>query len=74
MCKSSLYRALIFPILVGMAVVACESFPTENADPSKNNNTNYKKDLKECQEDYPEQGSGVHYRQWISCMKLKGWK
>ena len=74
MRKSSLHRALIFTVLVGMNLVACESFPTENPDPAKNNKAAYNKDLKECQEDYPEQGSGVHYRQWISCMKLKGWK
>ena len=74
MYKSSLYRVLIFPVLVGISVVACESFPKENSDPAKNNKPNYNKDLKECQEDYPEQGSGVHYRQWIGCMKLKGWK
>ncbi len=74
MRKSSLHRALIFTVLVGMNLVACESFPTENSDPAKNNKVIYKKDLKECQEDYPEMGSGVHYRQWIGCMKLKGWK
>ncbi len=72
MRKSSLYRALIFPMLVGMAVVACECFQTENPDLSRNNKAAYNKDLKECREDYPEQGSGIHYRQWIGCMKLKG--
>jgi len=54
-------------------MISCTSFPSENKDPSKNNQLTYKKDLKECQEDYPEAGSGVHIRQWISCMKLKGW-
>ncbi len=63
---------LIFPIL-GM-MISCSSFPSENQDPAKNNQTTYKKDLKDCQEDYPEAGSGVHIRQWINCMKLKGWK
>jgi len=61
-------------ILVALFVVACASFPTENTDPVKNNKAAYNKDLKECREDYPEMGSGAHYRQWIGCMNLKGWK
>ena len=54
-------------------IISCASFPSENQDPSKNNKLTYNKDLKECQEDYPEVGSGVHIHQWIHCMKLKGW-
>lgn len=53
---------------------ACTSFPSENQDPVKNNKATYNRDLKECKEDYPEAGSGVHVRQWINCMKLKGWR
>ena len=56
------------------ALSACVSFPSENQDPAKNNQVTYRKDLKECKEDYPESGSGVHLRQWINCMKLKGWQ
>lgn len=56
------------------AICACSSIPSQNQDPAKNNKANYNKDLKECQEDYPEAGSGVHIRQWIGCMKLKGWR
>ena len=67
-------KILSLLIFIGMVGVACESFPTENADPAKNNKAYYNKDLKECREDYKEQASGVHYRQWIGCMKLKGWK
>ena len=54
-------------------MISCTSFPSENKDPSKNNKITYNKDLKECQQDYPESGSGIHIRQWINCMKLKGW-
>ena len=61
-------------LLTTFGLVACVSFPTENQDPAKNNKATYNKDLKECKEDYPETGSGVHYRQWIGCMNLKGWK
>ena len=63
----------IAPLLVVLSVAACSTFPSENQDPAKNNKATYNKDLKECQEDYPEVGSGVHIRQWINCMKLKGW-
>ena len=63
---------LIISIL-GM-LISCSSFPSVNQDPAKNNKASYNKDLKDCQEDYPESGSGVHIRQWINCMNLKGWK
>lgn len=67
-----LFKAL--GILFFISIAGCVSLPTENQDPSKNNKVTYNKDLKECKEDYPEAGSGVHIRQWINCMKLKGWK
>jgi hypothetical protein len=56
------------------ALISCVSFPSVNQDPSKDNKATYNKELSECQEDYPEAGSGVHLRQWVNCMKLKGWK
>lgn len=58
---------------MAVALFNCSSFPSENQDPAKNNKATYNRDLKECKEDYPEAGSGVHIRQWINCMKLKGW-
>ena len=61
-------------ILCVAAAVGCAGFPSENQDPTRNNKTEYNKDLKECQEDYPEAASGAYIKQWISCMKLKGWK
>lgn len=64
----------IATLLLAMSTGACVSIPSENVDPAKNNKPTYNKDLKECQEDYPEVGSGVHLRQWMNCMKLKGWK
>ena len=60
-------------LFVMLSLAACSSFPSENQDPAKNNKAAYSKDIKECKEDYPESGSGVHIRQWINCMKLKGW-
>jgi hypothetical protein len=72
--KNVQLQTIFLLILVGALTLACESFLTDNNDPAKNNKAAYNKDLKGCREDYPEQGSGVHYRQWIGCMKLKGWK
>jgi hypothetical protein len=63
-----------FLILTALLFVGCTSFPSENSDPAKNNKATYNKELKECQEDYPEAVSGAYIRQWINCMKLKGWK
>jgi hypothetical protein len=67
------FLILTILIMVG-AVISCANFPSVNQDPLKNNTEIYNKDLKDCKEDYPEVGSGVHIRQWINCMKLKGWK
>ena len=53
---------------------ACTSFPSENVDSNKNNKDVFRKELAECKQDYPESGSGVHFRQWTNCMNLKGWK
>jgi len=60
--------------LIPVVFVACAGFPSENSDPSKNNKAQWRKDLGECKEDYPELGSGVHLKQWMSCMNLKGWE
>jgi hypothetical protein len=60
-------------LLLGM-LAGCISISDKNLDPSKNNPVFFRKDLKECKEDYPEQASGIHIRQWQGCMQLKGWK
>ena len=65
---------ILFMVLLGAIVCACGAIPDKNIDPAKNNVANFRKDWKECREDYPEQGSGVHIRQWQGCMELKGWK
>jgi len=58
-----------------LLLLGCGSaIPEQNQDPAKNNQATFRKDLKECREDYPEQGSGIHIRQWQGCMNLKGWK
>lgn len=68
----SVYRVVCLLMAAGFA--GCASLPTENQDPTKNNKATYNIDLKECKEDYPVSGSGVHVRQWIGCMNLKGWR
>ena len=55
-------------------ISGCVSIPETNQDPAKNNVATFRKDLKECKEDYPVAGSGVHIREWESCMNLKGWR
>lgn len=71
--KARLLETLIAVIGI-LSIVGCSSFPSENPDPARNNKVAYNKDLKDCQEDYPEAASGAYIKQWISCMKLKGWK
>jgi hypothetical protein len=66
--------ASAFTAFMAVNLTSCASLPTENQDPAKNNKATYNKDLRECKEDYPELGSGAHIRQWVGCMKLKGWK
>ena len=65
---------MVFAIFSLAGITACAGFPSENSDPTRNNKIAYNKDLKDCQEDYPEAASGAYIKQWISCMKLKGWK
>ena len=72
--KQFLSKTFIFILVVMMLTSCVTSFPTANDDPSKNNKATYNQDFKDCKEAYPEAGSGVHIKQWISCMNLKGWK
>lgn len=68
-------RNSILLVLISLGLITgCTTFPSVNQDPAKNNQTTFTKDLGECKEDYPELGSGVNIRQWISCMRLKGWR
>ncbi|WP_353427815.1 hypothetical protein NHB34_01560 [Polynucleobacter sp. MWH-UH19D] len=64
----NMLRLLIIGLTALVSLTACEGMSTINWDPAKNNPTSFRKDLKECQEDYPIQNSGVHAKQWIGCM------
>jgi hypothetical protein len=64
-------------VLIGfwitMTLLGCSSYPDANKDPAKNNKANFQRDAIDCAQVYPESGSGVHVKQRISCMNLKGW-
>lgn len=61
-------------VLLAAVLSACSAYPDNNIDPSKNNKATFERDAIECAQSYPESGSGVHVRQRINCMKLKGWR
>ena len=62
-----------FALLVGSILVGCSLYPDVNKDPAKNNKATFQRDAIDCAQAYPEAGSGVHVRQRINCMNLKGW-
>jgi len=74
--KSNVSMEVFYSIALSSFILlaSCTSFPSVNQDPEKNNQATFKKDFSECKDDYPEQSSGVSFRQWIGCMKLKGWR
>ena len=57
-----------------LCIGGCNSFPSKNQDPQKDNKATYSNDLRECKEDHPESGAGLHYGRWADCMNLKGWR
>ena len=58
----------IFTFLMG-----CSLYPDVNTDPAKNNKATFRQDALDCAQAYPESGSGIHVKQRIGCMNLKGW-
>ncbi len=52
----------------------CSSYPDVNDDPVKNNKATFRQDALACAQSYPESGSGIHVKQRIGCMNLKGWR
>jgi hypothetical protein len=61
-------------LLLSLMLVACVGFPTTHPDAAKNNSTNYKSDLKDCAQAYPETPDGVYLKRRIACLQLKGWR
>ena len=66
-------KALLGFLMVTV-LAACSSYPDVNRDPAKNNKETFQRDAIDCAQSYPESGSGVHIKQRIGCMNLKGWK
>ena len=67
----------LFKILISFLMVttlfACSSYPEVNSDPAKNNKATFQRDAIDCAKSYPESGSGVHVKERIACMNIKGW-
>lgn len=59
--------------LIAFLLLGCSLYPDVNKDPAKNNKATFRQDALDCAQAYPEAGSGVHVKQRISCMNLKGW-
>ncbi|OZA05015.1 MAG: hypothetical protein B7Y05_22370 [Polynucleobacter sp. 24-46-87] len=64
----------VFGFLLSSILVGCSLYPDVNTDPAKNNKATFRQDALDCAQAYPEAGSGVHIKQRISCMNLKGWQ
>lgn len=62
-----------FSFLAGSILMGCSLYPDVNTDPTKNNKATFQRDALDCAQSYPESGSGVHIKQRIGCMNLKGW-
>ena len=74
-CIASIHTKIkaVAGFLMSTALFACSLYPDVNRDPAKNNQATFQRDAINCAQSYPESGSGVHIKQRISCMNLKGW-
>lgn len=70
--KKILLRSCIGFSLI-YVLFGCSLYPDINKDPAKNNKATFQRDAIDCAQAYPEAGSGVHVKQRIGCMNLKGW-
>lgn len=73
-CNQAMGKILVGPFFI-LYLLGCGSviYPDVNEDPAKNNKATFRRDALDCANAYPESGSGVHIRQRIGCMNLKGW-
>ena len=67
------YLKPLCALLLILGLLACSAYPDVNKDPAKNNKASFQRDALECAQAYPEAGSGVHVKERITCMNLKGW-
>ena len=68
--RAGKYLAMTF----ALSLFACGGFPTAHPDPAKNNPVNYRADVKDCAQAYPEGPDGVYLKRRITCLELKGWR
>ena len=61
-------------VMMALLLAACGGFPTTHPDNAKNNSANYKVEINDCTQSYPETPDGVYLKRRIECMKLKGWQ
>jgi hypothetical protein len=66
--------AVCVTLLMSLMLNACGGFPTTHPDPAKNNSANYKNDVKDCAQGYPETADGIYLKRRITCLQLKGWR
>lgn len=64
---------VLLGLWIGAILFGCSSYPDVNSDPAKNNKATFRQDALDCAQSYPEAGSGVHVKQRIGCMNMKGW-
>lgn len=64
---------LMVALMMASSLLGCSLYPKVNVDPAKNNKATFQRDAVDCAQVYPESGSGVHVKQRIACMNLKGW-
>ncbi|CAM3728870.1 Entry exclusion lipoprotein TrbK [Polynucleobacter antarcticus] len=70
---SSVLLVLVLTLFLVLTLSACSLYPDKNKDPAKNNIATFQREAIDCAKAYPEAGSGVHVRERIKCMNLKGW-
>lgn len=59
--------------LMTTTLFSCSTYPDVNSDPAKNNKVSFQRDALGCAQSYPASESGVHFKQRIACMNIKGW-
>ena len=64
---------VLFSSVVLSNLLGCSFYPDANTEPAKNNKVTFRQDALDCAQAYPESGSGIHVKQRIGCMNLKGW-
>ncbi|MBU3637600.1 hypothetical protein [Polynucleobacter sp. es-MAR-4] len=73
MSPKPIFLKTLLTFCVALLLFGCSVYPDVNKDPAKNNKATFQRDAVDCAQAYPEAGSGVHVKERIRCMNLKGW-